>query len=89
MVEGIKQKISDALDLPRDLILNLPRVVITGKIAVFIENHKGIIEYDSRLVKINTPIGIVCVKGESLLIKTIIADEITIEGEIMAIEFEE
>ncbi|NLZ53890.1 MAG: sporulation protein YqfC [Thermoanaerobacteraceae bacterium] len=89
MSEGIKRKISDALDLPQDIILNVPRVIVTGKIAVFIENHKGIIEYNSELVKINTSIGIVCVKGEDLLIKTIVTDEITVEGKITAIEFDE
>ncbi|HHX23945.1 MAG: sporulation protein YqfC [Tepidanaerobacteraceae bacterium] len=89
MKEGIRRRISDVLDLPPDIILNVPRVVITGKIAVFVENHKGIIEYNSQLVKINTPIGVVCVKGQDLLIKTIISDEITIEGQIKVIEFEE
>jgi sporulation protein YqfC len=89
MSEGIKRKISDALDLPRDIILNIPRVTITGRIAVFLENHKGIVEYDSQSVKINTPVGIVSITGEDLLIKTIIADEITIEGRITAVEFEE
>jgi len=89
MTEGIKRKISDALDLPKDIILNVPRIVITGKIAVFIENHKGIIEYSSQLVKINTSLGIISIKGEDILIKTIITDEITVEGEITAIEFEE
>ena len=75
--------------MPRDIILNIPRVIITGRIAVFLENHKGIIEYNSKCVKINTPIGVVCIKGEELLIKTIIADEITVEGKIAVIEFEE
>jgi sporulation protein YqfC len=89
MSEGIKRKISDALDLPRDIILNIPRVTITGRIAVFLENHKGIVEYDSQSVKINTPVGIVSITGEDLLIKIIIADEITIEGRITAVEFEE
>ncbi len=89
MMEGIKRKLSDALDLPQDIILNVPRIIVTGKIAVFIENHKGIIEYNSELVKINTPVGIVVVKGKDLLIKTIITDEITVEGDIAAIGFEE
>ncbi|WP_213975248.1 sporulation protein YqfC [Tepidanaerobacter acetatoxydans] len=89
MSEGIRQKISDALDLPQDVILNVPKVILTGRIAAFIENHKGIIQYNSELVKINTSIGVVCIKGAGLLIKTIIADEITVEGKITAIELEE
>ncbi|NLU10546.1 MAG: sporulation protein YqfC [Tepidanaerobacter acetatoxydans] len=89
MSEGIRQKISDALDLPQDVILDVPKVILTGRIAAFIENHKGIIQYNSELVKINTSIGVVCIKGAGLLIKTIIADEITVEGKITAIELEE
>lgn len=89
MSEGIRQKISDALDLPQDVILNVPKVILTGRMAAFIENHKGIIQYNSELVKINTSIGVVCIKGAGLLIKTIIADEITVEGKITAIELEE
>ena len=87
--EEVKRKISDALDLPKDIVLNIPRVTIMGKIAVFIENHKGIIQYSSQRVKVNTPIGIIIVKGEELLIKSILADEITIEGNISALDFEE
>jgi len=89
MTEYIKRKISDVLDLPKDIVLNVPRIIITGKIAVFIENHKGIIEYCSHSVKINTSMGIVTIKGDDLLIKTIITDEITIEGKVTAIEFEQ
>ena len=42
MKEGIRRRISDVLDLPPDIILNL-HVVITGKIAVFVENHKELL----------------------------------------------
>jgi len=89
MSEEIKRKISNALDLPQDIVLNVPRIIVTGRIAVFIENHTGIIEYNSQHVKINTTVGTVSVRGEDLVIKTIIADEITVEGKIASIEFEE
>lgn len=87
--EEVKRKISDALDLPKDVVLNIPKVTITGRIAVFIENHKGIIQYSSQKVKVNTPIGIVIIKGNGLSIKSILADEITIEGNISALDFDE
>lgn len=89
MSDGIKQKISEALDLPKDIVLNLSRITITGNIAVFIENHKGIVEYKNDLIRINTSTGTLSVSGQGLLIKTILQDEICIEGKIKAIEFEE
>jgi len=82
-------RIVNALDLPQDVVLNIPRITLTGKIAVFLENHKGIVEYSERVIRVNTPIGIIVIKGEDLLIKTIIADEITIDGNIKSVEYEE
>lgn len=89
MSDGIKKRISDALELPEDIVLNLPRVIVTGNISVFVENHKGIVEYDSDRIRINTAAGTVIVKGEGLLIKSLVADEVTIEGRLKLIEFEE
>ncbi|HHW01545.1 MAG TPA: sporulation protein YqfC [Thermoanaerobacterales bacterium] len=89
MSDGIKKRISDALELPGDIVLNLPRVIVTGNISVFVENHKGIVEYDSDRIRINTAAGTVIVKGEGLLIKSLVADEVTIEGRLKLIEFEE
>jgi len=89
MTESLKQKISDTLDLPKDIVLNLCRITITGRIAVFIENHKGIMEYTSDRVKINTGNGLLIIKGEDLVLKTIIVDEITVEGRIKSVEYED
>lgn len=89
MSDGIKKRISDALDLPQDIVLNLPRVTITGSVAVFIENHKGIVEYGPDRVRINTGAGVLIVNGEGLLIKSLVADEITVEGRLKSIEFED
>ena len=89
MSEKILQRVANALDLPHDIVLNIPRITLTGKIVLLLENHKGIVEYRRDRVRVNTPIGIVAVKGEDLFIKTIIADEITVEGTIMSVEFED
>ena len=42
MNEGIKRKISDAL-ICLEIYPKHSRVIITGRIAVFFRNHKGII----------------------------------------------
>lgn len=89
MADGIKKRISDALDLPGDIVLNLPRITITGSVAVFIENHRGIVEYTSDRVRLNTGERALIVKGEGLLIKSLVADEVTIEGRLKSIEFED
>ena len=89
MNEKFKKQISDILDLTKDEMLNLSRITMTGQLEVFIENHKGIIEYDPKVVRVNTLTGVIAIKGEKLFIKDIIHDEITIEGLIKGMEFED
>ncbi|MDI3481144.1 MAG: hypothetical protein PWQ97_799 [Tepidanaerobacteraceae bacterium] len=88
MAGEIKKRISDALDLPGDIVLNLPRIVITAGISALIENHRGIVEYTSDIVRLNAGEGTLIIKGEGLLIKSLLADEVIIEGRIKSIEFE-
>ena len=41
MNENLKRKISDALDLPKDIVLNVPKVTVTGRIAAFVKTTKA------------------------------------------------
>ncbi|CCC58152.1 sporulation protein YqfC [Caloramator australicus] len=83
----IKQRFSDALDIPEEIVLDVPVIKIVSNNKIIIENHKGIIEYSKTTVRINSRIGIVALKGEDFVIKYITQDEIILEGEIEVIEF--
>jgi len=50
----IKKGIADLLELPRDIVLDLPKITLLGNLQLYIENHKGIIEYSTSLVRVNT-----------------------------------
>ncbi|NLM44532.1 MAG: sporulation protein YqfC [Clostridiales bacterium] len=83
----IKEKISDALELPKDITLDIPKIVILGTDSVSIENHKGIISYKDNEVRINTGSGILTITGHKLAIKSIILEEIIIIGKIDSIGY--
>ncbi len=85
----IKESISELLELPKDIILDLPRITMIGNLQLYIENHKGIVEYSKQRIRINTKNGIVRITGKNLSIKTIITEEIVITGLIQDIEFVE
>ena len=53
---------TDVLELPKDLVLNLPRITMVGNIQLTIENHRGVILYSDRRIR-------VAVSGASLLSK--------------------
>ena len=61
-----KQSIVDKLDLPRDIILNMPKITITGDNEIIIENHKGVVLFEENQVKINSGVGLISIYGRDL-----------------------
>lgn len=82
----LKNNISDALELPIEITMDLPKITLIGNQEANIFNHKGIIEYSSILIRINSKIGIIKVMGSDLEIKNILSEEISIVGLIDSIE---
>lgn len=86
-IEQIKQNVSDILELPKDIVMDLPKITMVGNLQVYIENHRGIIEYNKDLVRIKCKKGSIKVEGFGMIIKTIVTEEIIITGEIYKVEF--
>jgi sporulation protein YqfC len=85
--ERFRRKLAETLELPKDVVMDVPKVTIVGCIQLNIENHRGIIEYSDCNIRINTSIGVYKIKGSNLVIKNIVADEIIITGNIQNIDF--
>lgn len=85
-IDKVKKGITNALELPLDVALDLPKITMVGNLKVDITNHKGIVEYKKEIIRINTNIGIVKITGNSLEIKNILIEEINIDGNIENIE---
>ncbi|MDD3839099.1 MAG: sporulation protein YqfC [Clostridia bacterium] len=85
--DNIKALLSEMLELPKDVMLDLPRITMIGNLQMYIENHKGIIEYNLQRARINTSIGIIRIVGRDLSISKIRTDEIIVAGQIENVEF--
>jgi sporulation protein YqfC len=85
-LENVKFNISEALELPMDIIMDLPKLTVVGNVEASLLNHKGIIEYTKETIRINTKSGVFRIVGENLEIKTIFSEEIVITGLIENIE---
>ncbi|HOR87000.1 MAG TPA: sporulation protein YqfC [Bacillota bacterium] len=83
----LKEKLCSTFELPKDIVLDVSKVVIIGAGQITVENHKGLIEYSEELIRINTGSGIMKLCGRNLTIKNIIQEEIAITGVITNIEF--
>lgn len=83
----LRHRLAEALDLPKDVVLDLPRVIAVGHLQVLVDNHRGLLEYSPVRVVIALASGRLAVTGEDLRIGTVSAEEVTVTGEIRAIEF--
>lgn len=84
---SLKAAISEALDLPGEITLNLPKIIIIGYSQMLIENHKGVIEYTPQKIRLNSGIGVIKIEGTDLNLKNIAADDIIVTGKIKAVNF--
>ncbi|HZK58148.1 MAG TPA: sporulation protein YqfC [Clostridia bacterium] len=84
---GIKKSLAEILELPKDIVLDLPKIIMIGNLQIYIENHKGILEYANDRIRINTKNGILSIMGKNLVLKNIVTEEIIIIGEINQVGF--
>ena len=87
--KNLKDRIADASGMPKDVVLGVPLVTVTGRQEACIENYRGILEYTDKLIRIQTKIGKIHVLGKGLQIEHYNNDEMKIVGRIAVIEFHE
>ncbi len=76
------------MELPKEIMLSMPKItVLAGKEAT-VENYKGVIELTEEKIRLYTGAGVLCLTGESLDIAAITDEDITVLGAIGKIEFE-
>ena len=88
MKKRISERAADAWGVPKDVIMNIPRLTISGDKEIYIENHKGILEYTDTEIHISTAMGIVRVCGKNLVIDRIRLEDIVISGCFSRVEYE-
>ena len=87
--EKAKMGFANILEIPEDILLNLPKVIMVGNVHIYIENHKGVIEYTSEKLRVAVGGGEISLEGKDFFLKTILPDELSLEGKINSIIFGE
>lgn len=87
MKESLKKKMTSATNLPKDVILGVPIITMTGQLEVCVENYNGILEYTDTMIRIRSKIGQIKVVGENMQIEYYTNDEMKITGHIKTIEY--
>lgn len=82
-----KDFVVERLQMPKEVVYDIPRIVITGNSEITIENHKGIITFDKTVVKINSKLGPIAIIGEGFEILFIAGSTITVSGKFKSVEY--
>ncbi|MCM3627275.1 sporulation protein YqfC [Paenibacillus glycanilyticus] len=82
----LRKLTADILDLPQDVVYDLPRMTMIGDRQLYIENHRGVLHFSSEKLRLALSRGELEVTGTSLVIRTIWTEEVFIEGQIKSIE---
>ncbi len=83
------KKGTDWMPLPADLVLNVPRITLTGREDLLIENHRGIMECQPQRMRINLARGYLEITGQSLQMRALCAEEIQVAGTVEQMTFVE
>lgn len=85
---GLREALSHSLALPEDLLLDLPRITISGNRELEIENYKNVLEYLDTSIRLNCKDGILHILGSELSILSITDELVSIRGNIAQLIFQ-
>ena len=85
--EYLKSKITSATGIPEEVVLGASVINILGYRELCIENYRGILEYTTCLIRIQTKQLQIRIMGKELKIEYYTNLEMKITGDICSIEF--
>lgn len=85
--QHIKKLFVKTMDLPQDVMMDLPRITLIGQLHIYIENHRGLLTFTDTEVRLLLKKGQLLIKGNEFVIKTILPEEIMLQGKIDQVYF--
>ena len=84
-----KNRILEKIDLPKDVVMDLPKITIIGNNEITIENHEGIESFEDECIKIKTNNGIIKIEGQNFEILYIASETIVLSGKFKSVDYGE
>lgn len=84
---NVTDTIVEALELPKDVVCGMPLFYACGNRELYIDNHKGILNYQSDFIVMKTKSCLIRIEGKELCIAFFSHDTVKITGQICKICF--
>lgn len=85
---SIMERLAARLDLPAEVMAGAPRVTVTGKQRVLVENHRGVLAYTEQEVSVGGKTARVRIRGDGLLLRAMDRNSLLVTGTIFGIDME-
>jgi sporulation protein YqfC len=82
MRQQMKNWMTKQMQLPADVMMDLPRITMIGQLHIYIENHRGVLKFSNQELRLLLKQGQLLIKGDNFVIKTILPEELLLEGRI-------
>ncbi|TWI57744.1 sporulation protein YqfC [Halalkalibacter nanhaiisediminis] len=82
MRQQMKNWMTKQMQLPADVMMDLPRITMIGQLHIYIENHRGVLRFSNQELRLLLKSGQLLIKGDHFVIKTILPEELLLEGRI-------
>ena len=82
-----RHRLLDIVDLPAETA-GEPRITQVGRAHLLVENHKGVFEFLPGILRLKTRDGLLCVRGEGLVIRELSAERMLVSGSIDGVGFD-
>jgi sporulation protein YqfC len=87
LTRKIHKLTANFLDLPQDVVFDLPRITLIGNMQAYIENHRGVLHFSSDRLRLKLSKGQLEIIGNELVIRAILTEEVFIEGHIADVKY--
>lgn len=85
--QSLREKIADSFEASKEIVLDVPKIVMIGNREAVIENYKGISEYTPQRIVLEANPRSVRITGEELEIKSVTQEMIFVAGVIDSMGF--
>lgn len=87
-ISKAKKDLAEKLNMPKDVVLNIPKIIIVSNDEITIENHQGILQFNDNFIKIKSILGNISIQGSDFEILFISGTTIVLSGIFKSVEYE-
>ncbi|QKS70857.1 sporulation protein YqfC [Paenalkalicoccus suaedae] len=78
----LQHMLTDVMEIPPDIALHLPKVTLIGHLHIYLENFSEVLFFSDQRLIVKSQFGRIVIDGEQFVLKTILKEELMMEGKI-------